>query len=127
MGDKVTEAAFKEMKQLHNIIMFEPIKLAGLNSLERKRAMESLIILLERRNKTIKTRTCANRSTHREYVDREDVASLTKTTDSIIITSIIYAKQGRAIMTADIPNAFVQIDIDQSGKKMIRKIKSFSQ
>ena len=51
MGDKVTEAAFKEMKQLHNIIMFEPIKLADLNSQERKRAMGSLIILLEKRNK----------------------------------------------------------------------------
>ena len=107
--------------------MFESIKVADLNSLERKRAMESLIFLLEKRNKTVKTRNCANRSTHREYVDREDVASLTETTDSIIINSIIYAKQGRAVMTADMHNAFVQVDIDQSGKKMIMEIKYFSQ
>ena len=42
-GDKATEAAFKEMKQLHNRTVFERVKLAELTDQERRRAMESLI------------------------------------------------------------------------------------
>ena len=36
---------------------------------------------------------------------------------------MIDAKQGREVMTADVPNAFVQTEIDQSGEKIIMKIR----
>ena len=36
---------------------------------------------------------------------------------------MIEAKQQHNIMTADIPNAYVQTDINQSGKKIIMKIR----
>ena len=42
-GEKATGAAFKEMKQLHNRTVFDPVKLAELTDQERRRAMESLI------------------------------------------------------------------------------------
>ena len=63
-----------------------------------------------------------NVSTQREYIDREDAASPAASTDSILITSVIDAKQGRDVMTADVPNASVQIKIDQSGEKIKIKI-----
>eukprot|EP00978_Attheya_sp_CCMP212_P017187 scaffold45596_cov58-Attheya_sp.AAC.10 len=97
------------MKQLHDRTVFEPIRLSDMNPVERKRAMESLIFLVEKRDGTIKARTCTNGSTQREYIDREDAASPTGSTDWIIITSMIDAKQNRDVMTADVPNAlFVQ-------------------
>ena len=46
-------------------------------------------------------------------------------TKSILITGMIDAKHGRDIMRADIPNAFVQIDINahkKEGKRIIMKI-----
>ena len=85
--------------------------------------MESLIFLVEKRCGTIKARTCANGSVQREYMDRDEVASLTASTDSIIITAVIDTKQRRDIMVADVPNAFVQTPIDQSGEKIIMKIR----
>ena len=55
------------------------------------------------------------------------MASPAANTDPIIINSVIDAKQGRPVMTADISNAFVQTDIDQSWEKIIMTIKFFSQ
>jgi hypothetical protein len=122
-GAKGEDAAFNEMKQLHDRVVFEPIKLADMKTLERKRAMESLIFLVEKRDGTVKARTCANGSTQREYIEREDAASPTASTDSIIITSVIDAKQERDVMTADVPNAFVQTEINPSDEKVIMKIR----
>jgi len=79
--------------------------------LERKRALESLIFLTEKRDGTVKGRLCANGSTQREYTDRDDTASPTAATESILVTGTIDAKQRRDVMTADIPNAFVQTDV----------------
>ena len=42
-GKRGTEAAYKEVKQLHERIVFEPVKIGSLTQIERKRAMESLI------------------------------------------------------------------------------------
>ena len=79
--------------------------------------MESLIFLVEKKDKMFKAKTCANGSTQREYVDREDTASPTINTDSIIITSVIDTKQGRDVMTADVSIAFVYTNIYQSGEE----------
>ena len=125
-GDRGRQAAFKEMKQLHDRVVFKPIIVSELTEQEKRRAMESLIFLVEKRDGTINGRTCANGSTEREYVDRDEAASPTAMTESIIITGVIDAKQGRDVMTADIPNAFVQTDIDKKkeiGERIIMKIR----
>jgi hypothetical protein len=75
--------------------------------------MESLIFLVEKRDGSVKGRTCANGSTQRKYMDRDEAASPTASTESILITATIDAKQNRDIMTADIPNAFVQMDVNK--------------
>jgi hypothetical protein len=75
--------------------------------------MESLIFLVEKRDGTIKGRTYAYGSTQREYMDRDEAASPTAMTESILITGVIEAKQQRDVMTADIPNAFGQTRIEK--------------
>jgi hypothetical protein len=44
----------------------------------------------------------------RRWLSREDAASPTTSLESIMLTAIIDAKEGRDVMTADVPNAFVQ-------------------
>jgi hypothetical protein len=122
-GQKGMDAAIKEMKQLHDRTVFEGIKVSHMTPLERKRAMESLLFLIKKRDGRIKARTCANGSTQREYINREDVTSPTAATESILITGVIKAKQQRDIMTNDVPNAFVQTPIPQDGEKIIMKIR----
>jgi hypothetical protein len=122
-GQKGMDAAIKEMKQLHNRTVFEGIKVSHMTPLERKRAMESLLFLIEKRDGRIKARTCANGSMQREYIDREDVTSPKAVTESILITGVIEAKQQRDIMMNDVPNAFVQTLIPQDREKIIMKIR----
>jgi hypothetical protein len=60
-------------------------------------------------------------------MERDDAASPTAMTESILITATIDAKQKRDVMTADIPNAFVQTDVDEKnqvkGDRIIMKIR----
>ena len=56
-GEAGKKAAVKEMKQLHDRSCFEPIKLENLTHTEKKRALELLIFLVEKRSGEIKART----------------------------------------------------------------------
>ncbi len=122
-GKRGVAAAHKEIKQLHDRVVFEPISVDEMTSVERKRAMENLIFLNEKRDETVKARMCANGSSQRAYIAREDVSSPTATTEAIITTGVIDAKQRRDVMTLDIPNAFVQTQIPLNGDKIIMKIR----
>jgi hypothetical protein len=74
----------------------------------------------------IKAHTCANGSTQRAYTERDEAASPTAMTESILITGVINAKERCNVMTADIPNAFVQSNFDDKnqveGNRIIMKI-----
>ena len=80
-GQRGKEAAHKEMKQLHDRVVFKPVRVEELTDLERKQALESLIFLEEKRDGTVKGRICANGSTQREYTEREEAASPTVMTE----------------------------------------------
>jgi hypothetical protein len=87
--------------------------------------MRSLIFLTEKRDGTIKARTCANGSKQRSWMEREETASPTAQVESILLTAVIDAKEGRDVMTADIPNAFVQTDVpstDSDGDRITMKV-----
>jgi hypothetical protein len=93
---------------------------------ERKRALESLIFLVEKKDGTVKARHCANGSTEREYMQREEVSSPTVSTESVLLTAVIEAQEGRDVTTCDIPNAFIQTDVqteDSDGNRTIMKIR----
>ena len=124
-GTRAKQAAYKEMRQLHRRIVFKPVKVETLTPQERKRAMESLMFLVEKRDGIVKARTVANGSTQRPYTPKEEAASPTAATDSIFVTATIDAKQNRDVMTLDIPNAFVQTDVPQKkgDEKIIMKIR----
>ena len=122
-GEAGKEAAIKEMRQLHDRVVFKPIRISEMTARERKRAMESLIFLVEKRDGRIKARTCANGSTQRDYIPKEDAASPTASTEAVLITGVIDAKQNRDVMTLDIPNAFVQTKIPKGEEKNIMKIR----
>ena len=51
------------MQQLHDRVVFEPTRINEMTKLERKKSMESLILLNKKRYKTTKAIMCANSST----------------------------------------------------------------
>jgi len=114
------------MKQLHDLECFKPINVKDVSKSENRKAIESLLFLVEKRDGRIKARHCANRKLQRQWMDWEDVSSPTDSTESTLITSIIDAKEGRDVGTCDIPNAFVQTKMnptDKHGDRIIMKIR----
>ena len=125
-GEEGRASALKEMKQLHDRECFAPIDSKTLTPTEKKRALESLIFLVQKRDGKIKTRHCANGNPQRKWMDKDEVSSPTVSTDSLFITSAIEAAEGREVATGDIPNAFIQTDLDETdkdGNRTIMKIR----
>jgi hypothetical protein len=91
-GAKGYDAACGEIKQLHDRVACKPIHIKDLTQREKKRAMESLIFLVEKRDGRVKARACANGSTQRDYINKEDAASPTAAVESILLTATIDAK-----------------------------------
>jgi len=122
-GERGKQAAMKELRQLHDRVVFEPVDVSKLTSDDKRKAMESLIFLAEKRDGTIKGRACANGSIQRTYIDKEDAASPTVGTEAILITGVVDAKENRDVMTADVPNAFVQTEVDPEDGIILMKIR----
>ena len=78
-----------------------------MNQQEKKRAMDSLIFLVEKRDGRVKARTRANGGAQRGYINKEDSASPTALTEAIILTATVEAREQRDVMTVDIPNTFI--------------------
>ena len=110
-GVQGKEAVLKEIKQLHDRTCFEPILIKDLTPLERRRAMEALIFLTEKRDGSIKARQVYNGKPTREWLSREESSSPTASLESIILTSVIDCKEARDVMVIDVPNAFIQAEL----------------
>ena len=104
-GHKAVE---KELKQQHDRRCFEPISPDELTELEKRRAQIAICMLTEKRDGSIKGRMVYNGKPTREWLSREESASPTASLEGIFITGVIDAKEERDVMSADIPNAFIQ-------------------
>ncbi|MGC9293621.1 MAG: hypothetical protein ACP5EP_13150, partial [Acidobacteriaceae bacterium] len=102
------DAAGKELEQLHKRNCFTPMDVTKLSPEEKRKTMEALMFLTEKRDKSIKGRMVYNGKPTREWLSREDAASPTVALESIMLTAIVDAKEKRDVMTADVPNAFIQ-------------------
>ena len=110
-GERGKEAGRKEIGQLHDRQCFNPILVSELSEKEKKKALEALMFLTEKRDGSVKGRMVANGKPTRDWHTREEAASPTASLESIFLTAAIDAKEGRDVMTADIPNAFIQASI----------------
>jgi hypothetical protein len=102
------EAVFAEIKQLHDRECFRPIHANDMTPEMRRQAMESIMFLTEKRDGTIKARNVTDGRKQRTWMSKEEAASPTVLLESLILTCVIDAKEGREVAIADIPHAFVQ-------------------
>ena len=78
--------------------------------MECRKTLESLMFLVQKRDGRIKARTCANSSVQRGWMSKEEAASPTAAVESILLTAVIDAAEGRCVATVDIPHTFIQTD-----------------
>jgi hypothetical protein len=122
-GDKAYEAVESEMKQLHFGNTFEPMHWRQLSHTQRQTVLESYMFLKEKRDGKIRGRTVAGGNKQRDYISKEDASSPTVTTESVLLTCIIDAKEERDVAVIDIPNAFIQTRVEDERDMAIIKIR----
>ena len=88
-----------------------PLDPKTMSTTEKRRVLESLIFLTEKKDELIKGRHCANGNPQFQWMDKEQVSGPTVMTASTMINSIIESKENRDVATFDIPNAFIQTEV----------------
>jgi hypothetical protein len=87
---KEGEKAFKkELEQLHMKETFAPVNEGDLTAKQKKRALESLVFLKEKRDGSIKGRDCADGRKQREGSTKSNATSPTVALESVLITGTI--------------------------------------
>jgi hypothetical protein len=86
-------------------------------------SLELHIFLKEKRDGSLKGRTVAGGNKQRDYISKEDASSPTVTTEAILLSSIIDAEEGRDVTVIDIPNAFIQTQVEDKGDMATIKIR----
>ena len=107
-GKEGETAAMKEMEQLHKRNCFTPVSVNDMTREERRKAMEALMFLAEKRDGSKKGRAVYNGKPTRNWIGKEDSASPTAALESVMLTCVIDAHEGRDVMCNDVPNTFIQ-------------------
>ena len=111
-GEAGIDAVMKELVQLHERGVLEPKSAKDLDVEQRKDALQYLMFLKQKRNGTIKGRGCADGRKQRAYTTKEEASSPTVAIESVMLSCVIDAKEGRDVATVDIPGAFMQAEME---------------
>ena len=95
------EAVSTELMQIHMQNTFKPQHYADLTQVQRRKALESLLFLEEKKIGAIKGRMCADDSKQRMDFAKGEATLPTVTTDAVIITSAIDAHENRDVAVID--------------------------
>lgn len=112
--DAGVDAVMKELKQLDDRKILAPKTASEMSAKEQKRALQYSMFLKQKRNGTIKGRGCADGRKQRAYTLKEEVSLLTIAIESVMLSSVIDAMEGRDVATVDIPGAFLQADMEDT-------------
>jgi len=112
-GEPGVTAVLDELKQLHDRKVLEPKSGANLTREDKKCALNYLMFLKKKRCGRIKGRGCADGRKQRATTTKEEASSPTVAIESVMLTSVIDAKENRDVAIVDIPGAFMQADMDE--------------
>ena len=112
-GERAVAAMTKELKQLEYGPMpgkkvIEAIDPDTLSFQQKRMALNAINLIKEKRDGTLKGRTCAEGSKQSQYLrEDESVASPTVSLEGLFVTLVIDAYEGRYIATFNIPGVYL--------------------
>jgi hypothetical protein len=110
-GKDAEEALMREWKQLDLLEVYYGVFAASLTAQERSRALRLVQLIKLKKNGILRGRTCADGRKQRSYILAEDATSPTVSNEALLLTCVTDAKEGRRVVTADVPGAFLHADI----------------
>jgi hypothetical protein len=113
---RTNKACMKEIKQIHLRDCFVPKHYEKLTPQQKGQILEAFIFVEQKKDGSDKARLVVNGAMQRGHITKDEASSPTVYNESISLTAVIDAKEGRHVATADIPNAFVQTVVAESEK-----------
>ena len=113
-GKAGEEAVLKELMQLHERQVLKPRHGSKLSPEAKRRSLNYLMFLKEKRCGKIKARGCADGRKQRAWIGKDEASSPTVMIESLLLSCVIDATEGRDVATVDIPGAFMQADMDET-------------
>ena len=110
-GEVAIAAMFKEYAILDNLDVFGTIDPDKLTLIQKQRALRAINLIKEKRCGRVRGRTCADGRSQRAYVPREEAASPTVSTEALLATLLIDAKEQRDVAVFDVPSAYLHADM----------------
>jgi hypothetical protein len=92
-GKEGFDAVLKELQQLHERDVIEPVHAVSLTPYEKHIALQYLKFLKRKQNRTIKGRDCADGRKQRAYTSKDDASSPTVAIESTMLSSILDAME----------------------------------
>ena len=112
-GNRGAEAVLAELEQMHLMQTFEPQLYESLTPKQRHQALESLMMLTEKKYGDIKGRMVADRRKKINYISKEEEISPTVATESVLLKFVIDAHEKRDVAVTDVPGAFLHSITDE--------------
>jgi hypothetical protein len=112
-GARGSEAVVKELRQLILMKVMEGCFAQHLSVSQKSKALKYLMFLKEKRCGRIKGRGCADGRKQKLYKTKAETSSPTVSIESLVLSCLIDAIEGRDVATCDIPGAFMQAEIDE--------------
>jgi hypothetical protein len=112
-GQKAIDALLKEFCQLDNKSVFAAVDAGTLSAKQKFAALRAINLIKEKRDGTIKGRSYADGRPQRALYTKEQSASPTVSTDALMISLMIDAKERRDVATTDVVGAYLLADMDE--------------
>ena len=112
-GEEGYAAVRKEMQQLHDRKVMQPINRKDLTPAQKREALGYLMFLKKKRSGTVKIRGCADGRKQRAYITKEESTSPTISTEAVFLTAVVDAWENRKVAVLDVLGAFMQVDMDE--------------
>jgi len=106
-GQAAVDDLLQEFCQLNNKDVFDPIDTSTLTTGQKREALRAVNLIKEKRSGKLKGRTCANGWSQRAHYTKEQTTYPTVSTDALMLSLTIDAKEGRDLATADVKGAYL--------------------
>ena len=91
--------------------------------MQSQTVLESHMFLKDKRDRAIKGRAVAGGNKQRDYISKEYASSPTVATEAVMLSCIIDVEEDRDVAVINIPNAFIQTQVEDEKDMAFIKIR----
>jgi hypothetical protein len=103
---------YGEFLQLHDLEVFRALRTSELTKAQKNTALRAISVIKEKRCGKLKGQTVADGRPQKGLYIKEETTSPTVSTDALMMSILIEARERRDVATADVAGAYLKADFE---------------